>query len=115
MRYLLPFQAHDVTDTKLTSPDHRTVCAGVIPVHPNDSLHHFRIPLGCVWVKINHHTSLIPQRNTDCGHRGCPAIPFTKHQGPAHPAVFLKRLSVVCFNHNVWSKSAKIAKLLASP
>jgi hypothetical protein len=53
LHYVLPSQGHDLTDTKLARPDHRPVCAGVILVHANNSLHHFRISLGCVWVKIN--------------------------------------------------------------
>src|SRR5258707_11183480 len=108
--YVLLSQGHDLTDTKLARPDHRAVHAGVILVHTNNRLHHFRIFLGCVWVKINHDTSLIPHRNPD----GWPAVPLTKHQCPAHPSVFRKRLSATCFDHNVWSKSAQVAKVHAA-
>src|SRR5438874_4537884 len=110
LHHVLRCQGHDLTDTKLARPNHRAVYAGVILVHTNNSLHHFRISLGCVWVKINHDTSLVPHSNPE----GCPAGPFTKHQCPAHPSVFLKRLSAICFDHNVWSKSAKVAKVHTS-
>src|ERR1700676_1917985 len=102
--HVLPSQGHDLTDTKLARPDHRAVYAGAILVHTNNSLHHFRISLGCVWVKIYHDTSLIPHGNPE----GRTAVPFTKHQCPAHPSVFRKRLSAICFDRNVWSKSAKV-------
>src|SRR5947208_3445736 len=59
LHHVLPCQGHDLTDTKLARPNHRAVYAGVILVHTNNSLHHFRISLGCVWVKINHDTSLV--------------------------------------------------------
>jgi hypothetical protein len=104
LHHVLRSQGHDLTDTKLARHEHRAVYAGAILVHTNNGLHHFRISLGCVWVKINHDTSLIPHSDPE----GCPAVPFTKHQCPAHPSVFLKRLSPVCFDHNVWSKSAKV-------
>src|SRR3981081_3260913 len=87
LHYVLPSQGHDLTDTKLARPDHRAVYAGVILVHTNNSLHHFRIALGCIRVKINHDTSLIPHSNPD----GCPAVPITKHQCLAHPSVVSKR------------------------
>src|SRR6202035_6172759 len=98
------------TQAKLAGPDDCAVYAGVILVQTNNSLHHFRISLGCVWVKINHDTSLILHSNLDC----CPAVPFTKNQFPAHPSVFRKRLSTICFYHNVWSKSAQAARVDAS-
>src|SRR5207253_10291674 len=47
-------ERHDLTDTKLARLNHRAVYAGVILVHTNNSLHHFSISLGCVWIKINH-------------------------------------------------------------
>src|SRR5882757_2690356 len=49
-------QGHNLTDTKFARPDHRAVYAGVIPVPTHNSLHHFRIWLGCVRVKIHHDT-----------------------------------------------------------
>src|SRR5947209_5896215 len=52
LHYSLLSQRQDLTDTKLAHPDDRTVYAGVILVHTNNSLHYFRISLGCVWIKI---------------------------------------------------------------
>ena len=103
-------QGHDLTDAKLARPDHRAVYAGVILVQTNNSLHHSRIFFGCIWIEINHDTSLILHINLD----GRTVVTFTKHQCPAHPSVFLKRLSAITFDHNVWSKSAKVAKDHAS-
>jgi hypothetical protein len=58
------YAAHSAAaDPVLAHADHRAVYAGAILVHTNNSLHHFRISLGCVWVKINHDTSLIPHSN----------------------------------------------------
>jgi hypothetical protein len=49
----LSSQGHDLTPTKLTRPHYRAVYAGLILVHANNnSLHHVRISLGCVWAKI---------------------------------------------------------------
>src|SRR5262245_8038727 len=100
----LPFQGHYLANTKLARPDHGAVYAGVVFVQTNHRSHHVRISRGCVWIKINHDTALIPHRNPDSG----AAVPFPKYQGPAYPSVFLKRRSAICFDHHIWPKSSQV-------
>jgi hypothetical protein len=84
--------------------DHSAVHAGVIPFDTNNSFHHFRISRDCVWVEVNHDASLILHGNL----YSCSAFRFTKHQGSAHPLVFLEWRILYCFEDNIGSKSANV-------
>lgn len=95
---------NDLADANLACSDDGAVYAGAILVHANNSLHHFRISFGCVRVQIDHHTSFVPHRYSD----GWPVVSLTKHQCPAHPSVFLKRFTAICFDRDVWPESAKV-------
>src|ERR1043166_1435669 len=102
-RFLIT-QGHHLTNAKLALPDHGAIYARVVFVQANESLHHFRISLDCVWIEVNHDTSLVLQRNAN----DRSAVPFSKGQGVAHPTIFREGFRAICFNHYVWSKSAQI-------
>jgi hypothetical protein len=89
---------------KLTRVNRGGVYAGTISIQTNHSLHHTGVSLGGVGVEIDHDTSFVTHRNL---HRRS-AIPFTKAQRAAHPSVFLKGFTTICFDHDVWSKSEKL-------